>query len=56
MSLEMSVDFNRTTHRCIPEDWIVHYHPCDNLNSYVKKISFPSFQRGVASALQVLLI
>jgi hypothetical protein len=31
---EMSVDFQRTTRRYIPEDRILYNHRCENLKSY----------------------
>jgi hypothetical protein len=33
-SSEMSVNFQRTTQRYIPEDRTLHNHRCENLNSY----------------------
>jgi hypothetical protein len=30
----MSVDIQRTTRRCIPEDSTLHNHRCENLKSY----------------------
>jgi streptogramin lyase len=34
-STETSVDFQRTTRCCIPEDRTLHNHRCENLRSYV---------------------
>jgi hypothetical protein len=37
-SSEMSLDFQRTTQRFIPEDKTLHNHRCENLKSYnIKK-------------------
>jgi hypothetical protein len=38
-SSEMSVEYQRTTQRYIPEDITLHNHRCENLNSY---LSYPS--------------
>jgi hypothetical protein len=32
---DTSVDFQRTTRHCIPEDSTVHNHRCENLKSYI---------------------
>jgi hypothetical protein len=37
-SSEMSVDFQRTSRRCIPEDKTLHNHRCENLKSYILRI------------------
>jgi hypothetical protein len=33
-SSETSIDAERTTQRCIPEDGTLHNHRCENLKSY----------------------
>jgi hypothetical protein len=37
-SSETSVDFQRTTRRCVPEYSILRNNRCDNLKSYIIKI------------------
>jgi hypothetical protein len=34
-SSEMSVDFQWTIRRCVPEDRTVHNHSCENRRSYI---------------------
>jgi hypothetical protein len=41
---EMSVDFQRTTWRYIPEDSILHNHSCENLKSYKKSSKTAPFR------------
>jgi hypothetical protein len=38
-SSDISADFQRTTHRCMPEDRTLHNHRCENLKSYSSAFS-----------------